>query len=113
MNFEIKKVKIVVMVSEDYTNKIRNAVCDNGAGVIGNYSYCTTNTKVVGTFIPNENANPFIGDNKKLEFVNEDKLEFICDIKNAKKIISVIRDIHPYEEPSIDIIPLIDENNLT
>ena len=25
------------------------------------------------------------------------------------KIIKIIRDVHPYEEPGIDIIPLIDE----
>lgn len=30
---------------------------------------------------------------------------------NVKKVISELRRVHPYEEPAIDIIPLLDENN--
>ena len=36
----------------------------------------------------------------------------ICDINDAKKVISEIKRNHPYEEPGIDIIPLIDVENL-
>lgn len=38
-------------------------------------------------------------------------LEFVCDIDKVKTIISKLREIHPYEEPAIDIIPLIDESD--
>lgn len=112
MNINVKKVKIFVTVPNEDTEKVRNAICEAGAGIIGNYSYCTTSCKSVGTFIPNEDATPYIGENNKLEFVEEDKLEAICNIDNAKNVISAIRKIHPYEEPAIDIIPLIDENDL-
>ena len=112
MNVKINKVKIFVTVPCDNTNDIRNAVCKAGAGVIGEYSYCTTCVKSKGTFMPNDNAKPYIGENNKLEFVDEDKLEFICDIKNTKHVISELRKVHPYEEPAIDIVPLIDEKNL-
>ena len=110
MKIDIKRVKIFVTVPTDYTEKIRNAVCSSGAGVIGNYTFCTTLTKSTGTFIPNEDSNAFIGEPNKLEIVNEDKLEFVCDIENVKNVISVLRKVHPYEEPAIDIVPLIDEN---
>lgn len=112
MNINIKKVKIVVTIPTDYTEEVRNAICESGAGVIGDYSYCTTYTKSIGTFIPSESANPFIGNAQKLEIVEEDKLEAICDIDKAKKVIEALRSVHPYEEPAIDIIPLIDENDL-
>lgn len=112
MNIDVKKVKIFVTVPSDNTEKVRNAICQAGAGIIGNYSYCTTSCKVVGTFVPNKDANPYIGENNKLEFVEEDKLEVICDIDNAKNVILALRKSHPYEEPAIDIIPLIDENDL-
>lgn len=112
MNFEIKKVKILVTVPVKNTGDIRKAVCDAGAGVIGNYSFCSTSVRVLGTFIPNEKANPYIGKKNKLEFVEEDKLEVICDVQNAKKIIEVLRKSHPYEEPAIDAVPLIDEKDL-
>ena len=112
MNINIKKVKIFVTVPVENTDEVRNAVCNAGAGVIGEYSYCTTCVKSVGTFVPNDNAKPYIGENNKLEFVEEDKLEFICDIENAKHVISELRKVHPYEEPAIDIIPLIEEDSL-
>ena len=112
MNIEINKVKIFVTVPCENTQEVRNAICNAGAGIIGNYSYCTTCVKSLGTFIPNDNANPYIGKSNKSEFVEEDKLEVICDIKNAKHVISELRRIHPYEEPAIDIVPLIDEKDL-
>jgi len=112
MNIEINRVKIFVTVPCESTEKVRNAVCNAGAGIIGEYEYCTTSVKSTGTFIPSNNANPYIGESNKLEVVEEDKLEFICDIAKAKHVISELRKVHPYEEPAIDIVPLIDENKL-
>lgn len=110
MNINVNKVKIVVTVPPENVDNVRNAVCDAGAGIIGNYTYCTTSTKIIGTFKPNDNAKPYIGKNNTLEFVEEEKLEFVCDIDKVKIVISKLRKAHPYEEPAIDIIPLIDED---
>ena len=68
-------------------------------------------TKCTGTFIPNENANPYIGENGKMEFVEEEKLEAVCEIEKVKAVVSALREAHPYEEPEVDIIPLLDEND--
>ena len=110
MNININKVKIFVTIPPENVDEVRKAVCDAGAGIIGNYTYCTSSTKSIGTFIPNDNANPYIGENNKLEFVEEEKLEFICDINQVSKVLSKLREAHPYEEPAIDIVPLIDES---
>lgn len=112
MNINVSKVKIFVTVPSENTESVRNAVCNAGAGIIGEYSFCTTTVKSVGTFKPNDNANPYIGEKNVLEYVDEDKLEFICDISKAKYVISELRKVHPYEEPAIDIVPLIDEKDL-
>ena len=112
MNIEVNKVKIFVTVPIENTQEVRDAVCKAGAGIIGEYSYCTTCVKSIGTFIPNDNAKPYIGENNKLEYVTEDKLEVICDIQKAKHVITELRKVHPYEEPAIDIVPLIDEDSL-
>lgn len=111
MNFNINKVKIFVTVPIENVDEVRNAVSDAGAGIIGNYSYCTSSTKVVGTFKPNDNAKPFIGKNNNIEFVEEEKLEFVCDIDKVKLVISKLRQVHPYEEPAIDIVPLLNEED--
>ena len=111
MNFNVKKVKILVTVPKDNLVEVRDAMCGAGAGVIGNYTWCTQVSKVIGTSMPNELANPYIGESNKLELIEEDKLEVICDIDKVKKVISELRRVHPYEEPAIDIIPLFDEND--
>ena len=112
MNIDVKKVKIIVMVPRENTQELRDAICTEGAGIIGNYSYCTMSTKCIGTFKPSVNANPYIGKKDRLEFVEEEKIEAVCDINIVKKVLKKLREVHPYEEPAIDIIPLIDETSL-
>lgn len=110
MNFNVNRVKIFVTIPIENVNEVREAVCNAGAGIIGQYTFCTSSTKSIGTFIPSENANPHIGERNKLELVEEEKLEFVCDIEKVKNVIIKLREVHPYEEPAIDIVPLIDES---
>lgn len=113
MYLNVNKVKIIVTVPIDNVEHVRNAMCEAGAGVIGNYTYCSMSTKCIGTFKPNDKANPFIGKNNNLEFVEEEKLEVICNIDNVKNVVSKLRKSHPYEEPAIDIVPLLDEDSFS
>lgn len=110
MNIDVKKVKISVTIPLENVDEVRNAICEAGAGVIGNYTYCSMSTKCIGTFKPNDEANPYIGENNKLEFVEEEKLEVVCDVAIVKQVISRLREVHPYEEPAISIVPLLDED---
>ena len=111
MNMNINRVKIVVTIPIENVEEVRDAICEAGAGIIGNYTYCSMSTKCIGTFKPNDKANPYIGENNKMEFVEEEKLEVVCDVDNVKDVISKLREVHPYEEPAIDIIPLLDEES--
>lgn len=86
MIFNVNRVKIIVTIPIENVEEVRNAVCEAGAGIIGNYTYCSMSTKCIGTFKPNDNANPYIGENNKLEFVEEEKLEVVCDVDNVKKL---------------------------
>ena len=110
MNIDISRVKIIVTIPVENVEEVRNTICEAGAGIIGNYTNCSMSTKCIGTFKPNDDANPYIGKNNNLEFVEEEKLEVVCDVKLVKKVITRLREVHPYEEPAIDIIPLLDEN---
>lgn len=109
MNIDFNKVKIFVTIPIKNVDKVREAMCEAGAGIIGNYSCCTSSVKSVGTFKPNDKAHPYIGENNKMEFVEEEKLEAVCDVNNVKNVISKLREVHPYEEPEMDIVPLLDE----
>ena len=110
MNLEIKRVKIIVTIPIDNVDEVRTAICNEGAGIIGNYTHCSMSSKCIGTFIPSENANPYIGEKNKLEFVEEEKLEVVCSVDIVKKVITKLREVHPYEEPGIEIVPLLDES---
>lgn len=110
MNIDIKRVKIFVTIPLENVEEVRNKICEVGVGIIREYTYCTSSTKSIGTFKSNENANPYIGEKNNLEFVEEEKLEVVCDVDKVKNVIAKLREIHPYEEPAIDIFPLIDEN---
>lgn len=111
MNIKVDKVKIAVTIPMANVDEVRMAICNVGAGIIGNYTHCSMSTKCIGTFKPNEAANPYIGESSKLEFVEEEKLEVVCDITKVKEVIKRLRETHPYEEPEIDIIPLLDEDS--
>ena len=85
--------------------KVRNAICEAGAGIIGEYSYCSTSTKSIGTFIPNENANFHLVKeiNKTLNTTTE-----LPDVNLVKVVIYKLREVHLYEE--LDIVLLIEES---
>lgn len=112
MNIEVNKVLITVTVPTKNAEEVRCAICEAGAGVIGDYTHCTSNSITKGTFIPVDGANPYIGQKDKLEVVEEVRIETVCDIKILKQVLKKLREVHPYEEPGINIIPLIDEENL-
>jgi hypothetical protein len=109
---ELKRVKIITYAPPENIESIRQAVCSAGAGNIGNYSDCSTRIKCIGTFKPLKEAEPFIGQTDKLEEVEENILEVTCSVEKAKEVITEIRKMHPYEEPVIDIIPLLEEDSL-
>lgn len=81
-------------------------------GVIENYTYCTSSVTSKGTFIPNNQSNLYIGEKERLEVVEDEKIEAVCDIEILKQLLKRLRDINTYEEPVINIIPLIDEESL-
>jgi len=107
MQLSVKKVDIIVTMPKEHVEKIRTAICEAGAGIRGKYTFCTISSNIVGTFKPDEDANPYIGNKNELEFVEEIKLEVVCDIEKVGEVLEIIKKVHPYEEPGIDIIPLL------
>jgi len=109
----VKRVKIVVTAPTSDTSAIRNALGAAGAGKIGEYTFCSFSVVGVGRFLPSDKANPHIGSAGNLESVDEERIEVECEKENAKDVIKVLKKHHPYEEPAIDIYPLLDEEDLS
>ncbi len=104
---ESKFVKIAVFTPISHADKIREALAEAGCGHVGNYDYCSFSVKGVGRFRGDEGTNPFVGKKGRLEAVEEERVETICSIEKLDDALTTIKKAHPYEEPAIDIYPLL------
>jgi dinuclear metal center YbgI/SA1388 family protein len=102
--------KLVTFIPKENTEAVMQALHDAGAGQIGNYNNCSFRTEGTGTFRPNENANPHIGEALKQEYVRETRVEVIFPAYLQEKILSALREAHPYEEVAYYITDLTNEN---
>ena len=98
--------KLVVFVPTDHTRRVIEAVHAGGGGVIGNYSHCTFRAPGTGTYLPNEDANPFVGTAGRLEQAPEDRLEAVVPRRCLKAVVRAVLEAHPYEEVAYDVVPL-------
>lgn len=102
-----KLIKIIIYVPTSHADVIRDTFGKHGAGQIGNYSYCSFSTKGIGRYIGNENSTPTIGKALQLESVEEERIEVVCTQDKAKQVIQAVQETHPYEEPAIELMPLL------
>lgn len=101
-----KNVKIVVFVPESHADIVCEVIGKTGAGKISNYTNCSFSSRGIGRFKPGDGAHPAIGKVGKLESVQEERIEFVCDRALVKDVITSIKKVHPYEEVVLDIYPL-------
>ncbi|MBI4994600.1 hypothetical protein HZC21_03080 [Candidatus Peregrinibacteria bacterium] len=102
-------VKIVVYAPASHANKVRKALAEAGCGYIGKYDFCSFSVKGIGRFRPKPGAKPFIGKTGKIEKVTEERIETICPKTKLKKTLAALKKAHPYEEPAIDIYPVLNK----
>lgn len=102
--------KIVTFVPVKDAGRVRQAMGDAGAGVLGNYHHASFSSKGIGRFIPGAGAKPAIGQMGKLEEVEEEKIEMICQREKVKEVVAAVKSAHPYEEVPIEVSQLVDEN---
>ncbi len=107
-----QRVKISTFAPLASADVVREALGKAGAGSIGEYSFCSFSVVGKGRFLPSDKANPHIGQQGMLEIVDEERIEVVCDRADAPKIISAMKEAHPYEEVAFDIVPLLNEEDL-
>lgn len=98
--------KLITYVPTSEKEPLLNALFKAGAGEIGNYASCAFRTEGIGSFLPNEKANPQIGKVNQLEMVNESKIETIFPTHLQHQIIQALKTAHPYEEVAYDLYQL-------
>ncbi|MDF9794812.1 dinuclear metal center YbgI/SA1388 family protein [Catalinimonas alkaloidigena] len=102
--------KLTVFVPTEDSESLLNALSEAGAGHIGNYTNCSFQVEGTGTFQPNEQANPAIGERGKLEKVKEQRIEVIFPAPLTSQVLSAMRRAHPYEEVAYYLHALENEN---
>ena len=103
--------KLVTFVPTTEKGKLLEALHNTGAGKIGNYSECSFQCDGIGTFIPNEDANAFIGSKHKKETVAETRIDMIFPFHLESAVLAALYNNHPYEEPAYEVLILENENN--
>jgi len=105
-----KLLKLTFFTPTDYSEKVLKALYEVGAGSIGNYNECSFNVNGTGTFTPNSNANPTIGQSGIPEFVTEIRSEVLLPDYLESKILSTLKSVHPYEEAAYYLQAVKNEN---
>ena len=96
--------KIAVFVPEAELEEVKRVMFLAGGGRIGNYDCCSWQVCGIGQFRPLKDSNPFVGQQGKVEEVQEYRLEMVCENKAiAKKVVEAMKKAHPYETPSYDV----------
>ncbi len=106
---DFRLVKIVIFVPATRGDLIRKTLAKAGAGHIGNYDFCSFTMKGTGRFRPLEGSKPFLGKQGGIEEVDEERIEVICPHAILEQVLQEVRTAHPYEEPAIDVYPLLNE----
>ncbi|MEM6841788.1 MAG: Nif3-like dinuclear metal center hexameric protein [Bacteroidota bacterium] len=102
--------KITTFVPRENAEAVLNALSQAGAGNIGNYQNCSFQVSGTGTFQPNKQANPHIGEAGKLERVDEQRIEVILPNHLTNRVLQALRTAHPYEEVAYYLHDLENEN---
>lgn len=99
--------KLEIFIPETHLRILQKALQEVDAGHIGNYDSCLSYSKVTGTWRPLEGTHPFIGEEGKISEEPEVKVEVTVKAERLRETVDKIKDVHPYEEPVINVIPML------
>ena len=100
-------LKLVFFVPGSHKEIVKNALFEIGVGSIGSYDRCSFEVEGTGQFRPLSNANPFIGNNEKLEKVREFKVEMVLENQLGLKAKNTLLKFHPYETPAFEFYEML------
>ena len=101
-------VKLEIFIPTTHLPVLHQALRAAGAGALGNYDSALSYSLVKGCWRPLPGASPFAGEVGVLCEADEYKVEVICPDDQLTQTVAAIRAVHPYEEPVINAIALLD-----
>lgn len=100
--------KLCFYVPDSHLSQVKDAVFAAGAGRLGNYDQCCWQVLGEGQFRPLPGSNPTLGEQGRLERVDEWKVELAVADDVIHAAIKALKQAHPYETPAYDVWRLSD-----
>ncbi|MGD1839273.1 MAG: Nif3-like dinuclear metal center hexameric protein [Thermonemataceae bacterium] len=91
-------MKLTTFCQPADTAAVLEALYAAGAGHIGNYANCSFRLTGTGTFLPNEAAEPQVGEKGQLTETKEERVEVIFPARLEGKVMQALHEAHPYDE---------------
>jgi hypothetical protein len=98
--------KLEIFVPEEVVDVVLSALAEAHAGEIGLYDHCAAVSEVQSSWHALPGANPAVGEPDHLYSGVEYKIEVNCREEFLLDAVAAVREVHPYEEPVINIYPL-------
>lgn len=87
------------------TEETKEMVMDNICHILNNFLHCSAYQNVIfGWLLPG--TSPYIGTENEISKEPELKVEVTCKVENLQRTMEAVKEVHPYEEPVINVIPL-------
>ena len=100
--------KLTTYVPVPDAQRVREALAQAGAGVIGDYDSASFSTPGEGRFRPLPGAHPAIGEVGAIQVVDEVRIECVLARAARPTVVAALLLAHPYEEPAYDVVELAD-----
>lgn len=107
MTFDIEFCKMEIFIPASHFAKLQRALQEVDAGHIGNYDSCLSAENVTGYWRPLAGTHPYIGETGAVSSEPEIKVEVTIRAEMMERTIAAVKAVHPYEEPVINVIPLV------
>lgn len=95
------------------TQAVMRPLFELGAGAIGDYRECAFEIHGTGHFTPVAGARPTDGAVGEHYSDSETRVEFVAPTRLRRKLIDVLRQVHPYEEPAFDVVQMEQTQDLS
>ncbi len=105
--------KIVVNIPEDRMDGMMDALDGVVEPIYPGYDHVFCWWPVMGCWRPLEGSSPFLGKVGEVETAREMRVEFAVLEENLGPAVEAVRGAHPYEEPVIDVMPMVPWRSLT
>ena len=101
-------IKLEIFIPATHLKPLQQALQSVDAGHIGAYDSCMSYSPVTGTWRPLDGTHPYLGTVGELCESTELKVEVNIRAADLQRTLDAVRAVHPYEEPVINALPLLE-----